>query len=165
MARKAFYSFHYQPDCFRAAQVRNMGMIEGDPPCSDNDWEAVTKGGDSAIERWISQQMSGKSAVIVLVGADTAGRKWITREIIKGWNEKKGVVGIHIHNLLHKDGKSAVKGMNPFASIRLGDTGPMLSSVVKSYDPAGHDSRQVYDTIRRNLADWVEEAIRIRNAA
>ena len=77
MARKVFYSFHYTPDNWRAAQVRQMGVIEGDAPCSDNDWEKVTKGGDDAIKKWIAGQMSGKSCVVVLIGNDTAGRKWI----------------------------------------------------------------------------------------
>ena len=45
MARKAFYSFHYKPDASRAGQVRNIGVVEGNTPVSDNDWEAVTKEG------------------------------------------------------------------------------------------------------------------------
>ena len=28
MARRAFYSFHYKPNNWRAAQVRNIGSIE-----------------------------------------------------------------------------------------------------------------------------------------
>ena len=28
MARRVFFSFHYKPDNSRAAQVRNMGMVE-----------------------------------------------------------------------------------------------------------------------------------------
>ena len=32
MARRTFYSFHYKPDNWRAAQVRNMGVIEGNRP-------------------------------------------------------------------------------------------------------------------------------------
>lgn len=50
MARRAFYSFHYQPDNFRAAQVRNMGVIEGNITVTDNDWEAVKKGGDASVQ-------------------------------------------------------------------------------------------------------------------
>ena len=76
MARRAFYSFHYKPDNWRAAQVRNMGVITGNQPASDNDWETVKRGGDAAIERWISGQMKGKSVAIVLIGEKTAGRKW-----------------------------------------------------------------------------------------
>src|SRR5579862_8725184 len=74
MARKAFYSFHYNPDNWRASQVRNMGAIEGNAAVSDNDWETVTKGGDAAIEKWIAGQLKGRSCTVVLVGKDTAGR-------------------------------------------------------------------------------------------
>lgn len=46
MARKVFYSFHYDNDCWRTQQVRNIGMIEGNKPLTANDWEEVKKGGD-----------------------------------------------------------------------------------------------------------------------
>ena len=52
MARKSFYSFHYKPDNWRAATVRNIGAIDGNKPATDNEWESVTKGGDDAIKRW-----------------------------------------------------------------------------------------------------------------
>jgi hypothetical protein len=57
MARNCFYCFHYKPDNARASQVRNIGVIEGNKPVSDNDWESITKGGDDAIKRWIASQM------------------------------------------------------------------------------------------------------------
>jgi hypothetical protein len=142
-----------------------MGVVEGNRPCSDNDWETITKGGDEAIRKWIAEQMDGKSCVIVLIGTHTAGRKWINHEIIKGWNDGKGVVGVYIHNLEDSDRKQSVKGPNPFASIEYGNTGKMLSSIVKAYDPPYSSSTSVYGYIRENLADWVEEAIRIRNNA
>jgi len=165
MARRAFYSFHYKPDNWRASQVRNMGAIEGNKPCSDNDWETITKGGDEKIKKWIADQMDGKSCVIVLVGANTAGRKWINHEIVKGWDDGKGVLGIYVHNLLDSDKKQSTKGANPFASIRYGNSGQMLSSIVRAYDPPYTTSTSVYDYIKTNLADWVEEAVRIRNNA
>ena len=40
--RRTFFSFHYKPDNWRAAKVRNMGVVEGNSPVSDNDWETVT---------------------------------------------------------------------------------------------------------------------------
>ena len=43
MARRAFYSFQYKPDASRAGQVRNIGVVEGNTPVSDNDWETVLK--------------------------------------------------------------------------------------------------------------------------
>ncbi|HBS44085.1 MAG TPA: hypothetical protein DEA91_05740, partial [Paenibacillus sp.] len=96
MARKAFYSFHYKPDNWRASQVRNIGAIEGNSSISDNDWEEVEKGGDKAIQDWIDKQLKGRSCTIVLIGEKTAGRKWIKYEIKKSWNQSKGVLGIYI---------------------------------------------------------------------
>src|SRR5690349_5507067 len=94
MPRKCFYSFHYVPDNWRTSQVRNIGVIEGNAPASDNGWESVKKGGEAAIQKWIDLQLSGRSCAIVLIGSETAGRKWINYEIGKAWNEGKGVVGI-----------------------------------------------------------------------
>lgn len=163
MARRVFYSFHYKPDNWRASQVRNMGVIEGNRPCSDNDWETITQGGDESIKKWIAEQLDGKSCVVVLIGSNTAGRKWINYEIVKGWNDVKGVVGIYVHNLQDSNEKQSTKGDNPFASIKYGDSGKMLSSIVKAYDPPYSISKNVYDHIKTNLADWVAEAISIRS--
>jgi len=164
MARQAFYSFHYKPDNWRAAQVRQMGVIEGNAPASDNDWESVTRGGDEAIKNWIARQMSGKSCAIVLIGANTAGRKWITYEIVNAWDENKGVFGVYIHNLKDNDRTQSMKGGNPFDHVTLGTNGKALSTVVKVYDPPYSDSSQAYNYIKTNLAGWIEEAIIIREA-
>jgi hypothetical protein len=158
MARKAFFSFHYVPDAWRASQVRNMGLVEGDPPVTDNDWETVTRGGEAAIERWIDRQMEGKSCAIVLIGANTAGRKWITHEIKTAWNSGKGVFGIHIHNLKDHNSAQSPRGGNPFEHLAL-DATRKLSSVVSSYDPPYSDSTWVYSYIKENLDGWVEAAI------
>jgi hypothetical protein len=163
MTRKAFFSFHYVPDNWRASQVRNMGVIEGNQPCSDNDWEEITKGGDAAIKTWIDGQLSGKSCAVVLIGSGTPGRKWIKYEIEKAWNEGKGLVGIYIHNLKNAAGMQATKGRNPFADFTLNQGKTNLSSVVKAYDPPYTTSTYVYDHIKDNIADWIEEAITIRS--
>ena len=162
MARRVFYSFHYLPDNWRASQVRNIGAIEGNQPARDNDWETVTKGGDQAIERWIVDQMKGRGCVVVLIGAGTANRKWINHEIVKGWNDGKGVLGVHVHNLKNNDGKTSAKGANPFDNVTLKSGGAKLSSVVKVYDPPGADSISVYNHIKINLESWIETAIAIR---
>jgi hypothetical protein len=162
MARKAFFSFHYKPDNWRASQVRNMGMVEGNAPVSDNDWESVTSGGDAAIENWIANQLSGRSCTIVLVGEGTAGRKWITHEIIKSWNAGKGVLGIRIHNLKSREGYQTNRGANPFDHVTL-KSGKKLSSVVKLYDPPYSGSTDVYNYISENIAGWVDEAITSRS--
>jgi hypothetical protein len=160
MARRVFFSFHYQPDCSRASQVRNIGALEGDAPVSDNDWESVTRGGDAAIERWINNQMSGKSCAVVLIGANTAGRKWIDYEIRKAWTDGKGLVGVYVHNLKDLAGAQSGKGTNPFAAFNVGSTN--MSGIVKAYDPPYSDSKSVYGHIASNLAAWADEAVTIR---
>lgn len=161
MARKCFYSFHYKPDCWRASKIRNIGAIEGSQTVSDNEWEKITKGGDPAIEKWIADQMYGRSCTILLIGSATAGRKWINHEIRKTWNDKKGIVGVYIHNITDADGNAATKGTNPFAQVSIG--GQFLSSVVKAYDPPYTKSADVYNYIANNVESWIDEAISIRN--
>ena len=162
MKRRVFYSFHYAPDNWRASQVRNIGVIEGNRPATDNDWETVKKGGDKAIKQWIARQMHGRSCTIVLVGANTANRKWINHEIVKSWDDGMGVVGIHIHGLENSRGEVSRKGTNPFSFIGYGNTGKKLSSIVKCYNPTGDNSRARYDWISRHLSNAVEEALKIR---
>jgi hypothetical protein len=160
VARRVFFSFHYKPDSWRAAQIRNMGVVEGNRPVSDNDWETIKRGRTKAIEQWILSQLHGRSCTVVLVGGKTAGRHWIEYEIKHSWNAGKGVVGIHIHKLEDDEGKQSQKGGNPF-DLTIGNK--KLSSMVKLYDPPQATSTYVYNHIQRNLADWVEEAIEIRN--
>jgi len=163
MARRVFYSFHYKEDNWRASQVRNMGVIEGNKPVSDNNWEQITRGGDVAIKRWINDQLNGTSCTIVLIGQNTAGRKWIKYEIEKSWNDGKGLMGIYIHNLKDKEGNQSTKGRNPFDDFTMKRNNSKLSSIVKAYNPPYSDSQMVYDYIKKNLASWIEEAIKIRN--
>jgi hypothetical protein len=162
MARRCFFSFHYKPDSQRASQVRQIGSIEGNRPATDNDWEAITKGGDDAIKKWIAEQIYGKSCIVVLVGSDTANRKWINYEIVKSWDDEMGVVGIYIHGLKNLDGNTSTKGDNPFDYITHSPTKNKLSSIVKCYNPAGSDSKERYAWISKYLAGAVEEAIKIR---
>lgn len=162
MARKCFYSFHYKPDCHRAAQVRNIGTIEGNSPASDNGWETVTKAGDIAIAKWIASEMSGRSCTIVLVGAATANRKWINHEIIESWNKGMGVVGIRVHGLKNLQSELSIAGPNPFDYINHKPTSSKLSSIVKLYNPPGTDSKMRYNWIAANLSNAVEEAVKIR---
>ena len=110
MARQVFYSFHYKPDCWRTSQVRNIGVIEGNKPAPDNDWETITKTGDAAIQKWIDNQMHYRSTTILLVGANTAARKWINYEIEKTWKAGMGLIGINIHRLKHSDGFQSTQG-------------------------------------------------------
>ena len=160
--RRTFFSFHYKPDNWRAGQVRNMGIVEGNASVSDNAWEEVTGGGESAIQEWINGQMKGRSCTIVLIGSKTADRKWIKYEIEKAWNDGKGLVGIYIHGLKNQEGEQSTKGKNPFGAFTVGKEN--LSDIVKAYDPPYKTSKYVFDHIADKIAEWVEEAIAIRGS-
>lgn len=162
MAHRTFFSFHYMPDCWRASQVRNIGALDGNSPASDNDWETIKRGGEIAIQKWIDSQLAGRSCTIVLIGENTAGRKWINYEIEKSWNEGKGVLGIHVHNLKDRDGRQSRKGKNPFDTFTMKRDKTTLSSIVKAYDPPYSDSTLAYAYIKSNMVNWVDEAITIR---
>ena len=161
--RQVFYSLHYKQDNWRASQIRNIGVVEGNKPASDNKWEEVKRGGEKAIKKWIDDQLKGRSCTVVLIGEKTAGRKWIKYEIEKSWNDSKGVLGIYIHNLKNLNGEKSNKGKNPFEDFTMKRDDEKLSSIVKAYNPPYTDSKNVYKYISENLSDWIEEAIKIRN--
>ncbi len=162
MKRRVFFSFHYEPDAWRVSQIRSIGALERNRPVTDNDWEQIKRGGADAIKRWIAGQMKYRSCTVVLVGSNTANRKWINYEIVKSWNDGMGVVGIHIHGLEDQNGSTSSKGKNPFDFISDGN-GVLLSSIVKCYNPSGFNGTQRYAWISQDLANAVDEAICIRN--
>ncbi len=156
MAREpVFYSFHYQNDVFRVQQIRNMGLVEGDEPVSANEWEQIKRQGDASVERWINDNMKYKRCVIVLVGSETANRRWVRYEIKKAYDSGKGLFGIYIHNLNCPRTGQCTQGANPFDNFTINNGQQRLSDVIPCYDP-GYDA---YAVVSRNLANWVTSAI------
>jgi dissimilatory sulfite reductase (desulfoviridin) alpha/beta subunit len=116
MAKKVFLSFHYDGDVIRCQRVRNIGAIEADrEEVSAQKWETIKAGGDQAIKNWIAKEMTGKDAVVVLVGGKTASRPWVKYEIEKAWKDKVPLVGIRIHGMLDFDRKPGTYGDDPFS--------------------------------------------------
>ena len=117
----------------RVQQIRNIGALEENKPVSANDWEEIKKKGNKAIEKWIDDNMSYRSCVVVLIGKETASRPWVKHEIKKAWDEKKGLFGIYIHNLKCPNNGKSSKGANPFDQFSFQD-GTKLSSKIKCYE-------------------------------
>jgi hypothetical protein len=160
MARKVFFSCHFKNDFWRTQTVRNMGSLDGQTLATANKWEELKQTSDQAVRDWISANMKGKSCLVVLNGADTAGRKWINYEIKKAWEDGRGVVGIHVNKLKHSDGTQSRKGSSPFANIVA--NGYSLSRIPNLWIPGGTTSQEAYNSISNNIGDWIEEAIEIR---
>jgi|TARA_Y100000310_G_scaffold302131_1_gene339198 hypothetical protein len=160
MAPRVYLSFHNKPDNWRAAQVRDMGVVEGHRPATDDEWREVRKGGDAAIRNWISDQISAQSAALVLIGSRTSRRRWIHYVIREAWRTRKGLLGVYIHNLEDDYGAQSTKGRNPFDDFTV--DGVTMSDIVKTYNPPLPKSAEVYDHIQEYLPDWLEEAVQTR---
>lgn len=157
--RQVFFSFEYNKDAWRASQVKEMGKVDGSSTFSANDWEEVKEKSDAKIKEWIDNQMAMRSCLVVLIGATTSGRKWIKYEIEKAYELNKGIVGIHIHNLKDSQGNQTSKGSNPFYNIFIGEKNERLSKYVTCFDSIYSSSKYVYDDIKDNIEQLIEDAI------
>ena len=103
MARRVFFSFHYETGIQRASQVRNSWVTKPDREAAGfwdaAAWEEVTKKGEEAIERWIDKQLEGTSVTVILIGAETLERKYVQYEINQSWNKGNRLIGTYVLNL------------------------------------------------------------------
>jgi hypothetical protein len=142
MARKVYFSFHFDRDSWRVAQVRNCNVVSGyekNPFYDKADWEAIKQKGDTAVQRWIEEQLKGTSVTVVLIGKETASRRWVKYEIARSIELGKGLLGIDISKINNSLGETDETGVNP------------LSSAYAYY-------RWNNDEGRKNLGAWIEEA-------
>lgn len=134
-----------------------MGALEEQTILSAQEWEEVKRRGKAAIERWIADQMAYKSAVVVLVGRETAERPWVRHEIAYAWDHHKPLVGIRINGLADSARKTDLPGDNPFSRVAL-QGGGTVGDYVPLYTPSGSNSQSVHGAIKQNLTVWVNSA-------
>lgn len=155
MARKTFFSFHFEKDSWRAGQIRNSGLFLGENAgfIDKAHWETVKKSGDKAITTWIDTQLNGTSVTVVLIGSETSQRKYIKYEIKQSYLRNNGMLGVYIHNVKDKDGLTTSRGKNPFDEFYITKQGKKvyLSEIYPVYD-------WVSDNGKRNLSQWIEKA-------
>jgi hypothetical protein len=141
MARKVFFSFHYQRDLWRVNVVRNSAMIDGVSAAGFHDqslWEETKKKGDAAVRNLIDTGLDGTSATVVLIGAETANRKFVVYEIEKSVARGNGLLGVLIHNIKDQNGRTDSLGAVPAALTKAG--------------------APVYTWEYGKLGEWVEKA-------
>ncbi|EPJ82188.1 hypothetical protein CFII64_15577 [Pseudomonas sp. CFII64] len=153
---KVFYSFHFDNDVMRTQLVRNIGALESNQPVEANDWETVKKKGDKAIEDWIDSKMKDCDCVVVLVGEKTSERPWVKHEIKKAWNDKKGLLAIHVNDLKDPNDGVGKKGKNPLDHFTYKRNG--ASKTPPCITPKASDA---YNDIKNNIEDWISDAIKI----
>lgn len=159
MARRVFFSFHYDKDNWRAGVVRNSWVTKPDREAAGfwdaTEWEEVKNHSDRAIKRWINKQMKGTSVTAVLIGAQTYDRRWVNYEIGHSHEMRNGILGVRIHNIKNKNGFTSMRGKNPLSKWYVDtDRGRVFFTQMYS----------TYDWVRnngnRNFARWVEKAAR-----
>ncbi len=116
MARRVFFSFHYQRDIWRVNQIRNIPEITGSAAAGFQDaslWEEARKKGDAAIKKLIDEGLKNTSVTVVFIGYKTAGRRYINYEIQQSLARGNGLVGIQINQLKNQDGEVDPVGETP----------------------------------------------------
>jgi hypothetical protein len=118
MAKRVFFSFHYQDVIdFRANVVRNHWLTKDDRESAGffdaSIWESAKKEGSMAIKRLINKGLKNTSNTCVLIGTDTYNRKWVNYEIMKSLELGNHIFGVHINSIKGKDKKTKAKGNNP----------------------------------------------------
>lgn len=116
MARRVFFSFHFERDIWRANQVRNSNVIAGSDRAGfydHSEYEEAKKKGDENVKRLIREKLKGTSVTVVLIGNQTASRPFVQYEIEQSIANKNGLLGIYIHNLKDENGRTDTKGLKP----------------------------------------------------
>lgn len=122
MARRCFFSFHYQDVIdFRANVVRNHNITKDDNGgfFDASIWETAKKQGDIALKRLINGGLDNTSATVVLIGSATYSRRWVQYEIMKSVARGNIVIGIHINGIRDRQGNVRPQGPNPFDYLGL----------------------------------------------
>ncbi len=141
MARRVFFSFHYQRDVFRVNQIRNIPNVTGVAAAGWADaslWEEA-KRSDAVIKKLIDDGLYNTSVTVVFIGYKTAGRKYINYEIEKSIARGNAILGVRIHHLKNKDGETDPEGDVPTKLTAAGAKIYKYSDMTK-------------------LAEWIEDA-------
>ncbi len=118
MAKRVFFSFHYQDVIdFRANVVRNHGsfkLTSQEAGFFDSSmWEEAKKKSDLALKRLINNGLSNTSNTCVLVGTGTYKRPWVRYELLKSYIKGNHILAVHINGIKDKSKKTRYLGKNP----------------------------------------------------
>lgn len=119
MARRIFFSFHYQDVIdFRANVVRNHWLTkekEGVAGFFDVSlWEATKRRGNDELKRLINSGLENTSTTCILIGSQTYERPWVRYEILKSMKRGNKLIGVHINGIPDKNKQTKDLGPNPF---------------------------------------------------
>lgn len=100
MARKVFFSFHYD-DIMNANIVRMSGEFKPTKETGFYDaslWEEAKTQGNAAVSKLIDDGLYNTSVTCFLLGAKTSTRPWCKYELEQSISHNKGILGIFLPN-------------------------------------------------------------------
>lgn len=156
MARRVFFSFHYDNDVWRANVVRNSWVTKPNTETAGfmdaADFEELKKKGVKAVEDWIDGQLLGTSVTAVLIGSETLQRPFVQYELRQSYARGNGIIGIYINKIKDASGNTTSRCSTAGVEIGKDSNGnPVFFSSCKTYD-------WVDDNGYNNLGTWVEDA-------
>ncbi|WP_303766396.1 TIR domain-containing protein [Ruminococcus flavefaciens] len=86
----------------RSMIVRNSWVTQGKEAAGFIDkaeFEKIKKTGDTAVHRWINNQLNGTSVTVVLIGSETLSRPFVKYEICESVKRGNAIIGVYIHNV------------------------------------------------------------------
>lgn len=121
MARNVFFSFAYEDvKNFKVNVVRNSWLTNNaaETFVDGSIWEKSKTKGDAFLKNLIEDGLRNTSVTVVLIGENTANRKWVNYEIIKSFDRGNGLLAIHINRIKGKTGLT-IRGLNPLDRLAL----------------------------------------------
>lgn len=115
MARFVFFSFAYDDvKNFKVNVVRNSWLLKNKEETfvDGSIWEKSKTKGDAYLMKLVEDGLKNTSVTTILIGEDTANRKWVNYEIVKSFDKGNGIFGIHINRIKGRTGLTA-RGQNP----------------------------------------------------
>ena len=107
-------------------------------------WEESKKKGDAVIKKMIDDALLGTSVTVVLIGYETAYRKFVKYEIDRSIEKGNGILPLRVHN---------ISGNN-----RLTDSaGPLPQPILD-----GGYLVRTWNNNASNFSDWIEHAYATR---
>ena len=123
MARRVFFSFHFEKDIWRANQVRNANVVAGTDAAGffdHSEYEDAKNKGEEAVKRLILRHLDNTTVTVVLIGTETASRPWVRYEIDQSIARKNGLLGIYIHHLKDPNDPNVTTPRGPKPSVPAG---------------------------------------------
>jgi hypothetical protein len=120
-------------------------------------WEKSKLRGEVALKKLIDEGLAGSSVTAILIGKETAGRKWVDYEIKESHRRGNGIIGVYINKIKSTDGTTDPRGLNPLENWTTTKNGVKVpfTSIYSTYDWVDDDGFN-------DFGKWVEAAAKAK---